>query len=157
MIFFPTVGQGVGVPPCKNRNLQITQKNRLFESNVHLRSVKQYFVTPNWCCIYQTQLHPWKLTWHWKIPIFKRKYILQMVDFPIVMSGFFFGRKTIPFSICYTSEKKNRPHPLHRSLNLQKGNTIQQHLGIFPIASMQGGPLLVVSRVITPINGLVTG
>ena len=31
-----------------------------------------------------TQLHPWKPTWHWNIPIFNRKYIhLQMVDFPL--------------------------------------------------------------------------
>ncbi len=50
--------------------------------------------TPSWCCwsnlrivdeIYRChsnltivqKLHPWKLTWHWKIPIFNRKYIFK--------------------------------------------------------------------------------
>ena len=49
---------------------------------------------PSWCCwsnlrivdeFYRChsnltivqKLHPWKLTWHWKIPIFNRKYIFK--------------------------------------------------------------------------------
>ena len=38
--------------------------------------------------------------------MFNRKYILQMVDFPIVMSGFFLGKKNNSF---LTSEKKTGP------------------------------------------------
>ena len=44
-------------------------------------------------------LHPWKLTWHWKITIFNRRY-LQMVGFSIVMLVFRGVKKNITKEIC---------------------------------------------------------
>ncbi len=44
--------------------INITKKTWLSCGNsTHFHKVKMYNV------------HPWKLTWHWKIPIFNRKYI----------------------------------------------------------------------------------
>ena len=36
------------------------------------------------------QIHPWKLTWHWKIPMFNRKHIFKFW-ISIVMLVFFWG------------------------------------------------------------------
>jgi len=69
--------------------------------------------------------------------------------------GFFSEEKQ--FLSPYATPLKKKAPATPQEPQPSKGNTIQQHLGIFPIASMEGGPLLVVSRVITPINGLVTG
>ena len=39
------------------------------------------------------KVHPWKLTWHWKIPIFNRKYIFKCWIFHCHVS--FRGRNTV--------------------------------------------------------------
>ena len=40
--------------------------------------VDRFFGTSTWWGhLNKSWLHPWKLTWHWKIPIFNRKYIFK--------------------------------------------------------------------------------
>ena len=53
-------------------------------------------------------IHPWKLTWHWKMPMFNRKHLSSNGGFSIVMLVFreckllvFSGLGYVPFGVCW--------------------------------------------------------